>query len=599
MQIRFWGTRGSIASPGAGTVRYGGNTSCVEVRTDSGTLIVLDCGTGASALGHALAKQEDGPRRGHVLISHTHWDHIQGVPFFRPLFVPGQEWEIYGPRDLGTSLQGTLSGQMQHTYFPVTLDALAANIRYHDLVEGSFDIGDVRVTARYLNHPALTLGYRIEGDGGTVVYATDHEPHLRELAYGRRGKLNKEAERHERFLEGADLLIHDAQYTASEYAEKEGWGHSTMEFVVDTACAAGVGRLALYHHDPQRTDDEVDEIVQRAAERASDAADGPDIFAAAEGATVVLRSTGVDSALRREPSSGSAEATPVQAGSRAVLLGPLRTEVHAIVSKALQADKVRTLTASDGDELLRVAAAEGPSLVILELNWEGQDTLALSRALSELEMPPTVVVAVEREGDVDMEAGAEAGVEDWLVPPLTDSYVRTRVRAWLMRVECRWQKAPLPSNEEARVRALHDLNVLDTEPEERFDRFTRIAAALFDVPVVLVCLIDANRQWFKSRHGVDVEETPRDLAFCAHAILGSDVLHVPDALADDRFADNPLVTGPPHLRFYAGVPLHIGNGHRAGTLCVIDQSVRQFSADQLQLLQDLGKLVERELVSER
>ena len=137
MRIRFWGTRGSIPKPGPDTVRYGGNTSCVEVRTASGVLILLDCGTGAHALGQALLAEPHGPRRGHVLISHTHWDHIQGLPFLAPLFVADFEWDIYGPRGLGPSIRETLAGQMQYTYFPITIEQFAAKVRYHDLAEGA------------------------------------------------------------------------------------------------------------------------------------------------------------------------------------------------------------------------------------------------------------------------------------------------------------------------------------------------------------------------------------------------------------------------------------------------------------------------------
>jgi len=136
-------------------------------------------GTGAAVLGRELMAR--GALRGHVLISHTHWDHIQGIPFFAPLFIPGNEWDIYGPRGLGQTLRDTLAGQMQYTYFPVGLEQLGANIRYHDLVEGRLRIGDIEVTSRYLNHPALTLGYRLEADGVAVVYACDHEPYSRAL----------------------------------------------------------------------------------------------------------------------------------------------------------------------------------------------------------------------------------------------------------------------------------------------------------------------------------------------------------------------------------------------------------------------------------
>src|SRR5262252_534967 len=174
VRAQFWGTRGSIAKPGPSTARYGGNTSCVEVRSAGGAVLVLDCGTGGHALGQALMAARAGSR-GHLLISHTHWDHIQGIPFFAPLFVPGSEWDIYAPRGFGQTLRDTLAGQMQYSYFPVGIEQLGATIRYHELVEGRLRIDDIEVTSRYLNHPALTLGYRIEADGVAMVYACDHE----------------------------------------------------------------------------------------------------------------------------------------------------------------------------------------------------------------------------------------------------------------------------------------------------------------------------------------------------------------------------------------------------------------------------------------
>src|SRR5215475_11929040 len=151
MHLRFWGTRGSLPKPGPTTLRYGGNTSCVEVRTAGGTLIVLDCGSGAHGLGQALLAEASGPLHGHLLISHTHWDHIQGFPFFAPLFVPGQVWDIYGPGGQGGRLEAILAGQMEYTYFPITLEQLDATIRYHELSEGVFDLGAVQVTTQYLN----------------------------------------------------------------------------------------------------------------------------------------------------------------------------------------------------------------------------------------------------------------------------------------------------------------------------------------------------------------------------------------------------------------------------------------------------------------
>jgi phosphoribosyl 1,2-cyclic phosphodiesterase/CheY-like chemotaxis protein len=599
MRVRFWGTRGSISKPGPQTLRYGGNTSCVEVRTAAGTLIVLDCGTGAHGLGRALLEDGTGPPRGHLLISHTHWDHIQGLPFFDPFFVEGGEWDVYGPRGLGGSVLDILAGQMQYTYFPISLDQFAADVHYHDLVEGALEIGDVRITSRYLNHPALTLGYRLEADGVVLVYATDHEPHARQGALTDEAPRSPEDERHLRFLEDADLVIHDAQYTADEYPAHLGWGHSPIEFAVDTASAAGAHRLALFHHDPLRTDAALDGIVEQAQERAARAAGRLDVLAAAEGRHLDLESRG-RTRRRREPAQMAAATEPAaEPLARAVLVAVRDPESAAALAEAVRADGLRLLVAEDAETLLRVVASERPSVVILERELGGRDALDLCRSLRSPDRPspsdPVLVVLAQPGENVDADTSAQAGVTDWLVAPVRTAYARTRLRCWLLRTACRWIAAPRPQDEEKRVRALHSLGVLDTEPEERFDRHTRIAAALFDTPIALVSLIDVERQWFKSRHGLDASETPREMAFCAHAILGDDVLLISDALKDSRFADNPLVTGPPFVRFYAGVPLHVADGNRVGTLCVIDHRPRYHDEKRLDLLRDVAKLVEREL----
>jgi ribonuclease BN (tRNA processing enzyme) len=312
MRIRFWGTRGSLAKPGRTTLRYGGNTSCVEVRADDGTLIVLDCGTGAHGLGQALLAAGRRPIRGHLLITHTHWDHIQGFPFFTPLFIPGNEWDIYAPGGMGQHLEATLAGQMEFTYFPVSLDQLGATIRYHDLVEGTTDVGGVRVTAHYLNHPALALGYRLEVGGVSVVYATDHEPHARvepnPAALAQGAPAYQRDRRHVDWLAGVDLLIHDSQYTAAEYANKIGWGHTPVEWTVDYAVAGRVERLALYHHDPLRDDDALDRVLEACRERAAAAGSSLEIFAAAEGQVVELPERENGAGGRRPAARASADA---------------------------------------------------------------------------------------------------------------------------------------------------------------------------------------------------------------------------------------------------------------------------------------------------
>ena len=261
MHVRFWGTRGSLPKPGPDTLHFGGNTSCIEVQTAADTLVIIDCGSGLHGLGQTLVASGKPVLKGHILISHTHWDHIQGIPFFAPFFVPGNEWDIYAPKGLGQSLQDTLAGQMQYAYFPVQLDQMGAKIRYHELTEGDFRIAATSWSNEYLNHTAVTLGFRLQADGAALVYASDHEPFSRNLASGK-GEILGQDRQHCEFLAGADLVIHDAQFTLNEYEGKIGWGHSTVEYAVAISKAAGVARLALTHHDPLRTDHALAEIVK-------------------------------------------------------------------------------------------------------------------------------------------------------------------------------------------------------------------------------------------------------------------------------------------------------------------------------------------------
>ncbi len=594
MRVRFWGTRGSIPKPGPSTVRYGGNTSCVELRSTAGTLVVLDCGTGALSLGQYLMQSGPQPLGGNLLISHTHWDHIQGLPFFAPLFVPGNEWDIYAPRGFAQSVRETLAGQMQHTYFPVELEQLGATIRYHDLTEGVFTVGDIRITTQYLNHPALTLGYRLQGGGARLVFCGDPEPHSRPLAYGS-GDLGGQDQRHAEFVAGADLLIHDAQYRAEEYEGKIGWGHSTIEYAVAIARLAQVKSIALTHHDPMRDDSAIDKEVKaiRASLRKVGAA--LKVFAAAEGQVVEL-TPHVASALPERSELPAEAAVMPRLDEQSVLVGVADPALADELWQPLHADGIGVLRATDSASVLRLACAETPSLIMLERYLPGADGLEVCRAIRTQagahgrEVPIVLVAASE-----DVAAGREAGVTDWLVKPFSSGYARTRMRAWLLRTACRWLPAPRPPDEARRLAALHRLAILDTGPEERFDKLTRIAAALFEVPIALVSMVDEHRQWFKSACGAEIGESSRDISFCAHAILDRDVMIVADALLDPRFADNPVVVNEPRVRFYAGCPLVLAGGDCVGTLCLIDTRPRQLDRAAICLLQDLAGLVLQEL----
>jgi phosphoribosyl 1,2-cyclic phosphodiesterase len=290
MRIRFWGTRGSLPKPGPDTLRFGGNTSCIEVRTDAGSLVIIDCGTGIHGLGQLLTARAGPPLRGNILISHTHWDHIQGLPFFAPLFSEGNEWDVYAPKGIGQSVQDTLGGQMQYAYFPVRLDQMGATIRYHELIEGEFEVGGVTVNTRYLNHTVPTLGFRLEADGAALVYASDHEPFQRDLASGV-GHIGGKDREHCEFLRQAHLVIHDAQFTFEEYQDKIGWGHSTVEYAVAVCKEAGAARLALTHHDPLRSDRELARIIDDICSRQASSEPTLEIFGAAEGQELELSGT--------------------------------------------------------------------------------------------------------------------------------------------------------------------------------------------------------------------------------------------------------------------------------------------------------------------
>ena len=587
MHVRFWGTRGSLPKPGPDTLRFGGNTSCVEVRTTADTLIIIDCGSGLHGLGQTLAGSGGTPLRGHILISHTHWDHIQGIPFFDPLYPSENEWDIYAPKGLGQSLQNTLAGQMQYTYFPVRLDQMGARIRYHELVEDDFQIDDVRVRTQYLNHTALTLGFRLTADDTTLVYASDHEPFSRNLASGK-GKIQGQDRRHCDFLAMADLVIHDAQFTFNEYHSKIGWGHSTVEYAVAISREAKAARLSLTHHDPLRTDDAIEEIVRIARDEQSDRLPTLDIFAAAEGQRLSLRSQ-----ERRVAGNVATTLNTPALASPLLLMAVSDPAAGNQIREAAQADGITVLESSNVTEALNMAHSVQPSLVILEWGPDDADAVeAHKRAhkggdLRALDVP---ILFVADEDTVR----AEKAATDWLIRPFSTAYARTRIRACLLRTACRWERVLTSQNEEQRIAVLHDLKILDTPPEERFDRITRLAASIFNAPMALISLVDRERQWFKSTYGLDASETSREMSFCSHAVASQEALVVPDTFQDPRFSDNPLVTGAPRIRFYAGCPIFVG-ATCIGTVCVLDSRPRQIDRDTVGLLHDLAALAEIEL----
>lgn len=584
MRVTVWGARGSLPTPGPATVRFGGNTSCFEIVSPAGTRIIIDCGTGIRQLGGHLAATEAGPLKGHILISHTHWDHIQGIPFFGPFFVPANEWDVYAPKGLHQSLRNVLEGQMQYSYFPLQLDELGANIRFHELVEGTFQIADVAITTRYLNHPALTFGYRLEAGDATIVYASDHEPHSRVLAGGT-GEITGEDLRHCQFLSGADLVIHDAQYTAAEYPRKIGWGHSTFEYALAVCRKAGVKQVCLTHHDPARDDAALDRLVTEAQAHASQ---DTQVIAAQEGASLIVGGGTRHSAS--QVGNGTALAEDTALGTPLILAALADQTATDVIRDAAQADGFEMRRVHSSNAVLDAIHQQAPALVILEQQMDGLEVCAKLRHSPGGRQVPVIMLADAH----DQQAGMAAGVTDWLLRPFSSAYARTKMRAWLLRTTARWARPPVPADEVERLAALYRLGILDTPQEHRFDVLTRLAAAVAQVPIALVSFVDRERQWFKSAHGLSIREGPRETSFCGHAVAAREMLVVPDALADERFADNPDVAGNSRLRFYAGVPLFVEQ-RCVGTLCVLDTNPRQLSRDQMDLLKEIAGMVESEL----
>jgi phosphoribosyl 1,2-cyclic phosphodiesterase len=282
MIVRFWGVRGSIPVPGPQTNRYGGNTSCVEVRPKAGPQIIIDAGTGIRRLGKEMMQTAFGEGKGnaHLLISHTHWDHIQGLPFFAPLYQGGNRFFVYARQRDDTHLRAVFASQTEDPYFPIPFNAVKADVSFRELVEGArFEIGDVKVACTRLNHPWIAMAYRLDCDGASVVYATDTAPftdilleHEFVATPPRPGdpmnpvdaaKLRAMRDDLVALCRGADYLIYDTQFTPEEYRQKPHWGHSTPADAIEIALAAKVKTLALFHHAPERTDEQMDSILQR------------------------------------------------------------------------------------------------------------------------------------------------------------------------------------------------------------------------------------------------------------------------------------------------------------------------------------------------
>ena len=283
--VRFWGTRGSIPTPGTGSARYGGNTACIEIRT-SKALIICDGGTGLRELGMHLMSRASAPSHLHAFFSHAHWDHIQGFPFFAPAYVPTNRITVYGQSVKGRTMHALLSGQMQHEYFPVSFSELSSTLEHGELGREVI-VGDVRVTWMPQDHPGGSLAYCFESQGSKVIYATDSELDRQienlDEAEADLSRFRRLPSSLVDFMAGADLIIGDGQYFDGEYATKRGWGHPRAGTVVDLAVAARAKQLAITHHDPMQTDRDVDRKVAEAQARASAHGSSIQVFGAREG----------------------------------------------------------------------------------------------------------------------------------------------------------------------------------------------------------------------------------------------------------------------------------------------------------------------------
>lgn len=402
---------------------------------DDGTLLIFDCGTGARKLGLSLAAK--GAIRAHLLLSHTHGDHIQGLPFFLPAFTPGSQLTIYGPSGVDRSLAQAVGGSMDYAYFPVALSSLPARFDFVELDETEFTIGHVRVKTQFLNHTAPCVGYRVSVGTATFVYATDHEAHasppwradrpigLFDPAY----LAHAGDQRHVAFLKGADVLVHDTQYSGRELPGKAGWGHSTVEYAVDMSLAAKVKTLVLFHHDPNRDDAGIDELVATAEAHVAASGLPLIVLAATEGDELVIDEGVVAPVLQIEP----AAAHPPQRSR--ILIADDDVTLVRILETVLHGDGYDVDPAYDGEDALSKAMANEYDLVLMDILMPHLDGLAACRTLratARYKSTPFIVLTARTRQD-DMTEAFTAGFTDYIRKPFSLPQVRARVRSWLAR----------------------------------------------------------------------------------------------------------------------------------------------------------------------
>ncbi len=393
--------------------------------------LILDCGTGIRELGRQLAAAGE-PVNATLLLSHSHWDHIQGFPFFVPFFVPGNRFLVVGPHEHTNRLNDTLAGQMQYRYFPIGLEQLSADIRYQEVREETFSVGPAVISTYYLNHTIMAIAYKIQAFGHSVVYCTDtepfsHQPRAWKSSDDRRF-LHRRDEELAQFIHGSDVLIIDSQYTAHEYPSKIGWGHGTPDYGVDLAISAGVSTLVLFHHEPTRIDTAVTVLEQLAQKRAQEEAGDLDVIAAAEGLSLTLADvvTGEQPEIHR--------ALPAFTPRVRIAVVGARDELMRVAWKALAQDHyevvaMNALNPMSSQDLMDYE----PHLVLMEHGFDGWDPSA--RAFVERATKRHVpILSVVPAGEYELAQDAfNSGASDVLMEPFMPTQLRSRVDSWLMR----------------------------------------------------------------------------------------------------------------------------------------------------------------------
>lgn len=298
IKIKFWGVRGSIPTPGPRTIRYGGNTSCVEIQFPGKPRFIIDAGSGIRELGKELLQSKI-PVKAYIFLTHFHWDHIQGLPFFKPAFKPGNHFILYGCDEPDVDLTQIISMQMNPIYFPVAVEDMGAKVEFRTAKEGAFEVEGVTIRTQFMNHPGYTFGYRFTYQGKSIIYISDNEPYRRPNDNGEpvagisledrfENFYDNKEDQFINFISGADLLIHDTQYFPHEYEERITWGHSPYTYTVDIAVKARVKQLVLFHHDPDHDDDTVDKMAELSRARLNNHNYPIPCIAAKEGDVIVL-----------------------------------------------------------------------------------------------------------------------------------------------------------------------------------------------------------------------------------------------------------------------------------------------------------------------